>query len=925
LRTKNSIPDNEAPSNTAPSQRPDASSVITQLMQRLRSEQPLPQFLYEIRALLSEATAAESATIVILDESGRVTRYVMDESVPHAAGWIMISEATQRGLFRQMIRDRCGHLVHDLQELGAWFPQGLSSGHTRSLLCVPFMSHREVRGLVCLMHSETNHFDQADLEMVTLLSDIIAIAMENTQLREQTDKALRRRVTELSMLNALATIVGHSLDEEHILGDAISEVCQALDVEIGFAYLLDTNKEALFRCVTWGAEDIEPQDMAMSQRLPIGLGVTGKTVLTKTPLIIGMDRYGEPRWRAMLIRNGVQTVMATPLLSRGGVQGALTLLSRRNRPATAEDLRFLSAIGNQLGVAVENARLFTKTQRRSQELKVINTVMQEIAQTLALDDILECICEQTIRLMNAESFFVGLLNEAGDEIRARVIVDKDERLEPFSFSMSDGNTLTSYIVATGESLLFYDLQAQRANLPTPGLVVGDLPRSWLGVPMLLEDRIIGAMSIQSYTPDRFTEADRRILSVIAHQTAIAIAKARLFEELETRMKQLQDAQARLMQSEKMAALGELVSGVAHELNNPLTAVIGYAQILQARDLDDNVKLDLKRIYEAAIRSSRIANGLLTFARSYEPQRNPVDINQALNQTLSLQAYEMRVHNIKTATDLAPDLPVTVADPHRLKQVFLNLIVNAEQAMEAMEDGGILTMRTLMPPDRPGIIRIEFEDNGPGIPPEILGRIFDPFFTTKEVGKGTGLGLSICYGIVTEHGGAIWAENNADRGQGAKSGATFIIELPLVPTEETKLDVQHPPEEGVQDQTSLRVLVVDDEPDVLDLISRIAKAKGHHVEKVSDGIEALERLEQTDFEIIFCDLKMPGLSGNALYQRVAKERPEMAERFVFISGDTVNTSSRTFIAYTGCPLIMKPFNIAEIRGILAERAREVNGR
>jgi len=915
--TKNRTPSHEAPNASNPSLQSSGPSVLTRLMQQLRSGKPLHQLLYEMRTLLLEATSAESAAIVILDEAGIVTRHAMDESVPHAAGWIMISEATQRGLFRQVIRERRGQLIADLEDLGVWFPQGLSSRHTRSLLCMPLISQRELRGLVCLMHSEAGHFDQTHQELVALMADVIAIAVENTQLRERTDMTLRRRVAELSTLNALAIIAGHSLDEEQILKDALAEVCQALDVDIGFIYLLDTDKEALFRRASWSTEEIAPQDMAMSQRLPIGLGVTGRVVLTKTPFTVSMEQYGEPRWRAMLIRNGVRTVMATPLLSRDAVQGALTLLIRQNRPATPEDLRFLSAIGNQLGVALENARLFTKTQRRSQELNVINAVMQEITQTLDLDDILERICEQTTRLMNAESFFVGLLSEDGDEIHARVIVDKGERLEPFSFSTSDGNALTSYVVATGEPLLFYDLQAQQGNLPAPGLVVGELPRSWLGVPMVLEDRIIGAMSIQSYTPDRFTEADRRILSVIAHQTAIAISKARLFEELETRMEQLQDAQARLMQSEKMAALGALVSGVAHELNNPLTAVIGYAQLLQLRDLDDDVKQDLQRIYDGALRSSQIANDLLTFARSYKPQRSPVDINQALEQTLSLQAYELRVHNIKTVTDLLPDLPVTVADPHRLKQVFLNLIVNAQQAMEGVKGGGILTVRTFMPPDRPGTLRIEFEDNGPGIPPEILGRIFDPFFTTKEVGKGTGLGLSICYGIIAEHGGTIWAENNADRGKGAESGAIFIAELPFVPVKEEESRDEQFPDKAAQDKASLRILVVDDEPDVVELISRVAEPQGHHVEEASDGIEALELLAQDDFQIIFCDLKMPGLSGDALYERVAKERPEFAQRFIFISGDTVNTESRAFVALTGRPLIMKPFSNADIQGILAD--------
>ena len=925
MKIRNDEPWRETPEEKAPSRRPDASSALVQLVERLNAEKSLPQFLYEMRTLLSEATAAESATIIVLNEGGRVAHYSMDGSVPQAAGWIMVSEAAQRGLLKRVIRDKRYQLVADVSKSSEWFPRGFSSERVRSLLCVPLVSRGKVRGTICLTHPEAGHFDQPHRELVEMMANLIAIAVENALLRERTDEALRRRVAELSTLNALATIAGRSLDEEQILGDAIIEVCNALDVEGGIAYLLDADKEALFMRVTWGLDEMAPRDVAMLRRLPLGRGVTGRIVLTKTPLIVGMERYGEPRWRQMLIRNGVRTVMATPLLSRDAVQGALTLLSKHDRPSRAEDLRLLAAVGNQLGVAVENARLFAKSERRSQELNVINAVMQGITQTLVLDDILESICEQTTRLMGAETFFVGLLDEDGDQMHQKVLIDKGERLEPFSFSLSDGTSLSSYIAATGESLLFYDLQAQQGDLPVPGLAIGETPRSWLGVPMLLEDHVIGVMSIQSYEPNRFTEADRRVLSVIAHQTAAAISQARLFEQLQRRMKQLQEAQARLMQSEKMAALGELVSGVAHELNNPLTAVVGYAQLLQLRDLDDDVKRDLQRIYEGARRSSKIVNDLLTFARSYRSERKPVDINQALEQMLSLRAYEMRVHNVKVTTDLSPDLPLTVGDPHRLEQVFLNLIVNAEQALGDMEGGGSITVRTFMPPDRPDVIRIEFEDSGPGVPAEVMGRIFDPFFTTKEVGKGTGLGLSICYGIVTEHGGRIWAENKADRAAGFGSGAIFVVELPLVPTEEASAEREQTAEKPVKDEVRLHMLVVDDEPDVAELISRVAEPRGHRVERASDGIQALKSLGETDFEIIFCDLKMPGMSGDALFRRVAEEQPELAERFYFVSGDTVNDESRAFIGESGRPLITKPFGLAEIGEVLAQAVEKTQQR
>ena len=645
-------------SGTAVSQRTDGSEILGRMVELMRMHASLPHYLHEMRSLLSEAAGAENASIIVLNQAGRVTLHAIDESVPQAAGWIMVGEATQRGVLRGVIRDRRSRRIENLEASTDWFPRGLSLQPARSLLCVPLISTSRVRGALCLTHSQPGHFSPADQDLIETLAGPIAVVIENYQLQEATDRTLRQRVAELSTLNALAAIAGRSLDEQQILGDALGIVCQALDVETGLAFLLNADKDALFRCATWGAEDLAPDDLDTATRVPVGRGLTGRTVLAKAPIITGIDDYGDPRWRRVLLRNKLRTIMATPLISRDKVQGAICLLTRRDRSATKEDLSLLASIGSQLGVAVENARLFSEAQRRTQELEAINTVMQELTQTLVLDDILRRIYEQVTRLMQADVFFVGLVNEEGDHVYPRLLIDRGERKKPGPLSISSGVSLTSYIVSSGESLLFYDMRAQKQSLPAPGVVIGEEPRSWLGVPMLLEDRIIGVMSIQSYTPNRFTEADRRTLSVIAQQTAAAISQARLFEQLEARMQELQTAQARLMQSEKMAALGELVSGVAHELNNPLTAVIGYTQLLRLRDLDDDAKEDLQRIYEAAQRSSQIATDLLTFARSYEPERSSVDINDAVEQTLSLRAYEMRVHNVTSVTELCPNLPLT---------------------------------------------------------------------------------------------------------------------------------------------------------------------------------------------------------------------------------------------------------------------------
>ncbi len=235
----------------------------------------------------------------------------------------------------------------------------------------------------------------------------------------------------------------------------------------------------------------------------------------------------------------------------------------------------------------------------------------------------------------------------------------------------------------------------------------------------------------------------------------------------------------LTQSEKMVAVGQLVAGVAHEINNPLTGVIGYAQLLQSRDIDERARKDAEGIYREAERAGRIVRHLLSFARKHQPERIMVDINAVLRDSVELKEYELRVNNVLIETDLAAGLPMTVADSHQLQQAFLNIITNAEQAMLEDCGSGLLKISTQAVGDR---IRIVFVDNGPGIPEGLRDRIFDPFFTTKDIGKGTGLGLSVCYGVVEDHGGRIWAEAAGER------GATIIVELPLTaagPIEEKK--------------------------------------------------------------------------------------------------------------------------------------------
>jgi PAS domain S-box-containing protein len=220
---------------------------------------------------------------------------------------------------------------------------------------------------------------------------------------------------------------------------------------------------------------------------------------------------------------------------------------------------------------------------------------------------------------------------------------------------------------------------------------------------------------------------------------------------------------------RLASIGEMAAGIAHEINNPLTAVIGFAQLVMDANIPDDVKKDIAVIYKEAQRAAEVAKNLLVFARKREPARQPTDINGAIREVLKLRAYEQKVNNIQVNTRLDPKLPAVMADYSQLQQVFLNIIINAESAMLEAHNGGTLTVTTQKVNDTS---RVSFTDNGLGIAKENLERVFDPFFTTKEVGKGTGLGLSLCHGIVVQHGGRIYARSKLGK------GATFVVELPI---------------------------------------------------------------------------------------------------------------------------------------------------
>jgi len=372
---------------------------------------------------------------------------------------------------------------------------------------------------------------------------------------------------------------------------------------------------------------------------------------------------------------------------------------------------------------------------------------------------------------------------------------------------------------------------------------------------------------------------------------------------------------RMRQSEKLTTLGGLISGVAHELNNPLTVVTGFAHLLAATpDLPERIKRRLGQINAQAERAAKIVKNLLTFARQQPPEQRPVRLGELMDQALDLLAYQLRVGTIEVVKDFPAEAVEIAADPNQLLQVLLNLLQNAMHAMAGLERARVVTIRIV---PGAGKVRLEVEDTGPGIPAAILGRIFDPFFTTKPPGQGTGLGLSICYGIVKAHGGEIAAENVPG------GGARFVVELPAgaaapaaAPAAPAAAPAAPAAPAAAAAPTRLRVLAVDDEPEILSLLAEILETAGHQVSTAANGRTALERIARGEaYDLILLDVKMPEIDGRAVFEALVREHPEVARRVIFSTGDVISNDTRAFIAASGRPAVMKPFVSDDIERVL----------
>ncbi len=659
----------------------------------------------------------------------------------------------------------------------------------------------------------------------------------------------RRRRT-AEVLAALAVEVSAAQSPESVLDRVLGYVQELVAADITYLAVHEPQAAATPLLVVRGARGPTFARLTFQP----GQGAIGRVMADGKPFRTA-DYLSEPgishEFDYVIREEGVTAVLVVPVRLKGTVVGVLGGSRRDPRPFTDDDERVLVQLAAQAAVALGNVWLYREVALGKQQWE---TTVNHLHEGLALLD-------ADLRILQVNQALAGWIGQGPEGLVGRAV----------------GAVLPVYATAGAQARL----AAARAGRAPKTATIED------GRGRALEETLAPV-----------TEADGAPAGLVV--TLRDVTEARRL-------------QGQLLTAEKLASLGEMLAGIAHELNNPLTGVLGFAQLLEAQVTEPAQREDLRKLAQEAQRAARLVQRLLRFARQHPPDHRPTDLNALVRAAVELLEGPCRREGIVLEADLTGDLPVTFADPHQLQQVVVNLATNARQAMVSAGRRGRIRFATR----REGAwLELHVSDEGPGIRPEVLPRIFDPFFTTKAPGEGTGLGLSLCHAVVTAHGGDIWAESVPDR------GATLHVRLPIVLPPASEPEAASAPAIQGRSPSPRRVLAVDDEPLLRDLLLKALVPRGHVVETVADGAAALERLRAARYDVLLLDVRMPGLDGRETLERLHADPPADLPRVVLMTGDSVRPETRLWLEATGLPVLGKPFTLEALVAAVEEEAPQV---
>lgn len=548
----------------------------------------------------------------------------------------------------------------------------------------------------------------------------------------------------------------------------------------------------------------------------------------------------------------------------------------------------------------------SETEIRAMEaVTTFAAVARALTESLELSEVLRRIASEVLGLTHALGVSVVMPRDGEAEFVAHESPPPHSRI-PVGFRFVPHPDLVAALRGRREPLVVRDLH----DSPLIPVEIKEqiTARDLIIVPLRVDGALLGALTVAFDRLPAQRPWDVALLRAVGDQAAVAIRNAQLYESA-------RDSSQRLVQAERLTAMGRVVGRIAHQLNNPLTTARLIAEALETEALPEPVIAQVRDLGREIERAATTMRELLLFARRGERRLEPVSLEEVIERALSSQRPVHRAAGIETVVELCSDLPRMQADPHGLDQLLSILLDNAAQALGGVAGPRRIVVRAALEPSGSGGAEavIEVEDNGPGLPEAVLGRIFDPFFTTKPMGAGTGLGLAIAREIAAAHDGVL------DAASAPGGGALFRLRLPVVAPPEA---VRAPAPPAVENALprGLRVLVIDDEAQLQEALARVLRLLGCEVEGVCHGEDGVERAKSGEFDVVLCDIFLPGLDGRQVYAHLAETAPHVLDSLAFMTGDSLTDDVREFLASTGRPSLSKPFGRAQLQELLLAVAR-----
>ena len=774
----------------------------------------------------------------------------------------------------------------------------------RGMLAVPVRLKEEIVGIVYGFWSQPAELSDEHVSLGTDLARMVAVAVANARLYQEA----RDREAEARALFEVGRLISSTLDPDRVFDRIVERVLELMRVRACGIFRLDP--DGLIRYARGAGLSPEfVRDMAV----PLGQGPSAQSVAERRPvwaadLMEAEIRVQSSSMRELVEREGYRAVLSVPILTQGAPFGCLATYWWEPHEPTAAEVQTLTSLATLAAVAIENARLYDATRRQVERLERLSHVNRAVSASLRLDDVLDEITRAAGTLCDAPLATTWLADETERTLVRRAFHGAPEMREQLPARLRFGQGGIGIVADRREALINVVVEGNPEIVGREVLLAHEA-RTFSGFPMMLGDHLLGVLAVSGREGQPLDAADEVVLRALVGQAAVAIQNARLYEdarthEIEARraLEELRRTQEQLVRMEKLRALGEMASGVAHDFNNVLAVILGRVQLLQRKLEDPTFRRWLAIVEQAALDGAQTVRQIQEFTRVRRDQpTQTVEVNQAIRDAVEMtrarwqDESQSRGVPIRLTLDLTA-VPTVDGQPSELREVLTNLILNA---VDALPRGGDIRIATR---ERAGRVEVIVADTGVGMSDSVRRRIFEPFFSTKGPG-GTGLGLAMVYGIVSRHGGEILV----DTAEG--TGSTFTIRLPV-----GRAAPEPAPRMPVTGTESVRVLVIDDEPFVRDTLGEILRQQHHQVVVADDGASGLARFRETPFDLVMTDLAMPGMSGWQVAQAVKAVRPQVP--VVLVTGWGVEVQPNEMQTHGVDRVMTKPFRFEDVQEVVA---------